>query len=337
MMRCACVILIGAFLAHAQPAPSGRQILDRVAAAYKAVPGYELEATVSNSTAGGPAQQTTIDLAYGAPDRLMFEDKSTNHFTSFHDHGMATYNGARGGFIAPAPRAVVPKEQLDAEAERRRQALLKIGFADYTITEKGLESARMLRQEVVTVAGDSIPCSVVEATYTHNLKRTFWVDSSRYNVLREVDADQAVEHTIEIVKLSWGARPPDSQFEIEKNIRRAGNLAPKPLQVPRCDVVTPEARIARLAGLAMVRVTVDAQGEVTDAHSVEPLGLGVDELAVECALQTSYRPAERDGRPAIGTGEAGIGVGSVNGSDWNLTHVEFHPPEGATRPVFLKA
>jgi len=44
-------------------------------------------------------------------------------------------------------------------------------------------------------------------------------------------------------------------------------------------------------------IVVDAQGNVTDARVVKPLGLGLDEKAVEAVHTWKFKPAIRNGAP----------------------------------------
>ena len=376
-MRCDAVgILLCAFVAAAQPTPDARHILEQVAAAYTTVSGYQLEAVVTDRMSNGATPKpTTLAISYSAPDRLMLQDKSANRRTSYHDNGVGTSDGRGWVFTSqpppPPPKSAPPfssgaptnpraplsmpaaippanpaRKPLNSPAARS-EALVKIGFNDYSSITEHLQSARVVRQEDFTLDGDTIPCSVIETTYPHNQKRTFWVDNARDVVLREVDLEPlagpakgaSAEHSIEIVKLNWGEPPPNSIFELEPP--RPATSPPGPLNRAdamrhHCDLTTPEARIAGLQGMVTLSVTIDVEGRPTDIQVVEPLGLGVDELAVECESQNLYRPGQRDGKPVPWKVRPSISVSADNNSGWNLRGVAFQPPPGATRPVFLK-
>ena len=382
MGRLAAWVLLCASVAASQPAPDGRKLLDEVVAAYTAVRGYELEAAVINRMSGAPSgkavpaapppAQTTIAIAYSAPDRLMLQDKSTNLITSYHDHGTSIFDGRSTIFRTdptppkpPPPRPATDDFPWDPnydppplgatgpdhtanwvnEYTRRSEALARIGYTDYTAIGKRLESARVLRQEDVTVDGASIPCTVIEATYPHKQRRTFWVDTARQAVLREVDyaagtgheRGAVMEHSIEVLKLNWDQPLPDSLFAL--NVGRTGTVGPRLLNSetsPHCDLATEEARIAGLRGVVTVSFSVDIEGRPSDIQVVQPLGLGTDELAVECVSQSLFRPAERDGKPFVGKAALSMTVLTGASSDWYLGGAVFQPQPGATRPVFLK-
>ena len=59
----------------------------------------------------------------------------------------------------------------------------------------------------------------------------------------------------------------------------------------------PEAAKANLQGDVLLKLTIDAQGRVTNAEVKEPLGHGFDEAAQAAALKFEYEPALRDGKP----------------------------------------
>jgi TonB family protein len=335
-------------------------------------------------SAPGPAQ-TTIAVTYGAPDRLRLQDKSRIEVTAYHDHGVATYNGRGRVFISdpsptpdrshppfsddtfapdwvaqgrPAPDGMEPMPAGTAPARKRpslddrtvrSNALAKIGFADYTAITKHLESARVLRKEDVQVEDEPVHCTVVEARYPHGQQRTFWVDSDRYAVLREVDLSRdtatakgaEVEHTIEVRKLDWNVQIPNSVFELrDLPVRlppgRVLGAVPIKMGCPRSSPESEEARIAGLTGMVKLNFTVDAKGQPTDIHVEQPLGLGVDEAAVQCLLLTEYQPMVKDGQPVDTKTSMSMGVGGGS-PGWSLGRAQFEPEKGATRPYFLKA
>ena len=58
-----------------------------------------------------------------------------------------------------------------------------------------------------------------------------------------------------------------------------------------------EARKAKYQGTVVLWIVVDAQGNVTDARVVRPLGLGLDEKALETVKTWKFKPALRNGVP----------------------------------------
>lgn len=55
------------------------------------------------------------------------------------------------------------------------------------------------------------------------------------------------------------------------------------------------ARKAKLTGTVVVKIVVDEQGVPSRVEVVQPLGLGLDEAAIDAVKQWRFRPATRDG------------------------------------------
>jgi len=60
---------------------------------------------------------------------------------------------------------------------------------------------------------------------------------------------------------------------------------------------TDEARRVKYQGIASVGLIVDAQGNPEDVHVVHPLGMGLDQKAVQAVRQYKFKPAMFKGRP----------------------------------------
>ena len=58
-----------------------------------------------------------------------------------------------------------------------------------------------------------------------------------------------------------------------------------------------EARRAKYQGICVVGLIVDAQGNPQDVKVVRPLGMGLDEKAIEAVRQYKFKPAMYKGRP----------------------------------------
>ena len=58
-----------------------------------------------------------------------------------------------------------------------------------------------------------------------------------------------------------------------------------------------EARKAKYQGTVVLWIVVDSRGNVTDARVAKPLGLGLDEKAVETVKTWRFKPALRNGTP----------------------------------------
>jgi protein TonB len=76
-----------------------------------------------------------------------------------------------------------------------------------------------------------------------------------------------------------------------------GNVsAPIPIYKPE-PPYSEEARKAKYQGTVVLYIVVDTQGNVTDARVVKPLGLGLDEKAIETVRTWKFKPGMRNGTP----------------------------------------
>ncbi|MBZ5618834.1 MAG: energy transducer TonB [Acidobacteriia bacterium] len=64
---------------------------------------------------------------------------------------------------------------------------------------------------------------------------------------------------------------------------------------------TVEARRAKLQGVVVLHIEVDAQGQPRNIKLVESLGLGLDERAIEAVRQWKFHPGTINGKPAVTT------------------------------------
>lgn len=93
-----------------------------------------------------------------------------------------------------------------------------------------------------------------------------------------------------------------------------------------------EARLAGLEGTVQVIGTIAADGTPSNLFVTKPLGLGLDQKALEAVAQWRFAPG---GRPGSTMRIPMDFLLPEKQSRWHLTSVEFDPPEGASRPVFL--
>jgi TonB family protein len=72
--------------------------------------------------------------------------------------------------------------------------------------------------------------------------------------------------------------------------------APQPVFTP-APRFSDEAKHARFQGIVVLSAIVDSAGKVTRPRIVRPLGLGLDEKAVEAVQTWKFKPATREGKP----------------------------------------
>ena len=62
---------------------------------------------------------------------------------------------------------------------------------------------------------------------------------------------------------------------------------------------TDEARRANYQGVCLIGLIVNAQGNPVNVHVVRPLGLGLDEKALEAVRQYKFKPAMKNGKTPV--------------------------------------
>jgi TonB family protein len=72
--------------------------------------------------------------------------------------------------------------------------------------------------------------------------------------------------------------------------------APVPIYAPE-PAYSEEARKAKYQGTVMVSIVVDPQGNVREIHVVKPLGMNLDEKAIEAVRTWRFKPGLRQGVP----------------------------------------
>lgn len=100
---------------------------------------------------------------------------------------------------------------------------------------------------------------------------------------------------------------------------------------------TQEALLAKLEGSVLLSVVVDAAGQPGDIHVDRPLGLGLDESAVENVRHWQFKPGIKEGTAvAVRASEEVFFHTERNLWDWHAVRVVFDVPAGAARPVLIK-
>jgi TonB family protein len=94
---------------------------------------------------------------------------------------------------------------------------------------------------------------------------------------------------------------------------------------------TEEARIAELEGTVVLSGTIDPGGSAQNLEVLEPLGLGLDENAIEAVKQWRFKPKQDE------TAQIAVDFRLLKQSRWHLIQAQFGPPAGTSRPVFVSA
>jgi TonB family protein len=98
-----------------------------------------------------------------------------------------------------------------------------------------------------------------------------------------------------------------------------------------------EARLAKVEGSVMLSLVVDPNGQPRDIQVVRPLGLGLDEKAVENARHWQFKPGMMKGNPvAVIVNEEVFFRPQRSLWDWHVVRAAFRSPAPETRPAFIK-
>jgi TonB family protein len=79
---------------------------------------------------------------------------------------------------------------------------------------------------------------------------------------------------------------------------RPGGGVTNPIPINRAEPqYTEEALQAKWQGAVLLSMVVDETGKPINIHVVRPLGLGLDEKAIEAVQQWTFKPGTKDGTP----------------------------------------
>ncbi len=89
----------------------------------------------------------------------------------------------------------------------------------------------------------------------------------------------------------WGRGMGGGVFQIGGDVSQ-----PIPIYKPEPEY-SEEARKAKYSGSVLLSLIIDEHGNTREIHVVRPLGLGLDEKAIEAVARWKFRPASKSGRP----------------------------------------
>lgn len=110
---------------------------------------------------------------------------------------------------------------------------------------------------------------------------------------REAEAAEADARTTELRKAMMPAAPPKSA-DVHKI---GGNVKPPKLLQKSEPEYSEEARAAKLTGTSVLYVEIQPDGRTHNLRTLRPLGLGLDERAIEAVGKWQFEPGKRDGQP----------------------------------------
>jgi TonB family protein len=90
-------------------------------------------------------------------------------------------------------------------------------------------------------------------------------------------------------------------------------------------------------GSVTLSVVIGVDGKAQDIKVTRPLGLGLDEKAVEAVSGWMFRPAMKDGQPAATFSTVEVNFRFPGHKGWSTARAAFDLPPGASRPVLMKS
>jgi TonB family protein len=99
-----------------------------------------------------------------------------------------------------------------------------------------------------------------------------------------------------------------------------------------------EALLARLEGRVMIAVSVEPDGTIASLQLLKPLGLGLDEAALQAVQHWKFAAATDHGQPAPGVVPVTLQFRvPPPAPGWHATKIQFENPDGSPRPVLTHA
>ena len=97
---------------------------------------------------------------------------------------------------------------------------------------------------------------------------------------------------------SGGGFGPGSGGNAGGGAYRIGGGVSQPVPIYRPDPdYSEEARKAKYQGTVVLSIVVDEKGNPRDVRVTKPLGLGLDQKAIEAVMKWRFRPGMKDGHP----------------------------------------
>jgi TonB family protein len=166
---------------------------------------------------------------------------------------------------------------------------------------------------------------------------------NEYNMARRTNDDAfgaqvEVEDYLNAKIIRPLTRLPDTEDDgvLPPGVHRPGTFVISPIVVAKKEPEYSEAaRLAGLEGTVVLEAVIAEDGSAKQIRVARPLGLGLDENAVEAARTWRFTPGLYQGRPA--PVEIDLAVDffiQSRESRWHMVGVAFHPSEGISEPLF---
>jgi TonB family protein len=123
-----------------------------------------------------------------------------------------------------------------------------------------------------------------------------------YSRARELSPDD-LGLTPRVQEFHKGLAAGTSCQQVEKSLdmvpqfRRGTNVSPPRALSQPDPSYSDKARLIKYSGVVVLVIDIDTRGEVAAVQDVKPIGLGLDEKAIETVRRWRFQPALRDGTP----------------------------------------
>lgn len=210
--------------------------------------------------------------------RLIFEIGSYYHLRRKYEEAESYYLEAFGARVR-----LLGREHHEVADSINNLAILYENQARFSKAESYYDTAIKIREK--TLGPDHLKTAVTRENFArllHKMQRGVEARTLQEQAaeVRRPLIEKAAGKPVdlgEIYSAQAGLRPPeiDEQFEPEYTL---------------------EARIARHEGASVLEVEIDAEGRARNVRVVRPLGLGLDEKAIEAVRRWRFKPASLQGK-----------------------------------------
>ena len=223
--------------------------------------------------------------------------------------------------VAFSQSAIAPLEQYRKDLEAHRNSSLAHFRIGEILSQQGnyQQAANELRE---ALSGDLQPRWIEVWAHIY-LGRIFYATGQHERAVREHQLAYATSDN------TGGAITEATEYLRSDDATPTIRTAPAELLSRTDPEYSDEARLAELEGTVVVAGSVGEDGRARDLRVSKSLGLGLDEKAIGAVQQWRFKPDTKSFSAPVD-----FSLPSKQ-SRWHLIGVNFHPPEGASRPSVL--
>jgi TonB family protein len=186
---------------------------------------------------------------------------------------------------APAQNFLQRALNVDPSGPQAGRALTWMGHLSEILGLAGVAESQYLQALAVDKPNSA------DAAFTMEMYARLLSDQSRTGEAASMHSRAAVIHEARVAELS----PPLKELAAAQRVGN-GTVAPKLLSKIEPDY-SEEARVAKLQGTVVLKVTIGTDGRAGNISLTHSQGFGLDEKAVEAVQQWQFQPGTKDGMP----------------------------------------